>query len=205
VVTGQYAGRVAIERVGVIGSGIMGSGIAEVAAASGCEVIVRSRSQATADGMVAVLEKSLARQVEREKRTAEDAAAILARVRGTGELEELEGCDLVIESVVEDLSVKKALFGELDRLVKREAILATNTSTLPVVEMAMETSRPEQVCGIHFFNPATAMRLVEVSSRSPLPMPPSPRSTSSSRRAARRPSRSRTAPASSSTRCCSRT
>ena len=162
MVTGQYAGRVAIERVGVIGSGIMGSGIAEVAAASGCEVIVRSRSQATADGMVAVLEKSLARQVEREKRTAEDAAAILARVRGTGELEELEGCDLVIESVVEDLSVKKALFGELDRLVKREAILATNTSTLPVVEMAMETSRPEQVCGIHFFNPATAMRLVEV-------------------------------------------
>ena len=152
----------AIERVGVVGSGIMGSGIAEVAAAAGCDVVVRSRSQASADGMVAVLEKSLARQVEREKRTTEDAASILSRVRATGELEELGDCDLVIESVVEDLEVKKVLFGELDRLTRRDAILATNTSTLPVVELAMETSRPELVCGIHFFNPAAAMRLVEV-------------------------------------------
>jgi len=152
----------AIERVGVIGSGIMGSGIAEVAAASGCDVVVRSRSQATADGMIAVMEKSLARQVEREKRTEEEAKAILTRVRGTGELEELGECDLVIESVVEDLAVKKALFGELDRVMRRDAILATNTSTLPVVELAMETSRPELVCGVHFFNPAVVMKLVEV-------------------------------------------
>jgi 3-hydroxybutyryl-CoA dehydrogenase len=151
-----------IERVGVVGSGIMGVGIAEVAAASGCDVVVRSRSQATADGMLAVLEKSLARQVEREKRTSDEAAAILSRVRATGELEDLADCDLVIESVVEDLSVKKVLFQELDRLTRREAILATNTSTLPVVELAMETSRPELVCGLHFFNPAAAMRLVEV-------------------------------------------
>jgi 3-hydroxybutyryl-CoA dehydrogenase len=151
-----------IERVGVVGSGIMGVGIAEVASAAGCEVVVRSRSAATADGMLALLEKSLARQVERERRTVEEAAGILARVRTTAELEELAECDLVIESVVEDLAVKRALFSELDRLTRRDAILATNTSTLPVVELAMETSRPELVCGLHFFNPAPAMKLVEV-------------------------------------------
>jgi 3-hydroxybutyryl-CoA dehydrogenase len=152
----------AIERVGIVGSGIMGSGIAEVSAASGCDVIVRSRTQGTADGMLVILEKSLAKQVEREKRTPEEAAAILAKVTSTSEIEALHDCDLVIESVVEDLGVKKALFHELDRLVNREAILATNTSTLPVVELAMETSRPELVCGVHFFNPAPAMKLVEV-------------------------------------------
>jgi 3-hydroxybutyryl-CoA dehydrogenase len=151
-----------IERVGVVGSGIMGVGIAEVAAAAGCEVVVRSRSRSTADGLSGALEQSLSRQVERERRTSEEAAGILARVRATGALEDLAGCDLVIESVVEDLAVKKALFSELDRLTPREAILATNTSTLPVVELAMATSRPELVCGLHFFNPAPAMRLVEV-------------------------------------------
>jgi 3-hydroxybutyryl-CoA dehydrogenase len=151
-----------IRRVGIVGSGIMGSGIAEVSAASGCDVIVRSRTQGTADGMLVILEKSLARQVEREKRTPDEAAAILSKVTGTSEIEALHDCDLVIESVVEDLGIKKALFHELDRLVNREAILATNTSTLPVVELAMETSRPELVCGVHFFNPAPAMKLVEV-------------------------------------------
>lgn len=152
----------AIERVGIVGSGIMGIGIAEVAAASGCDVVVRSRSQSSADGMLALLDKTLARQVEREKRTGAEAAEIRERVAATSELEDLSECDLVIESVVEDLVVKRALFQELDRLVKREAILATNTSTLPVVELAMETSRPELVCGLHFFNPAASMRVVEV-------------------------------------------
>ena len=151
-----------IKRVGVVGSGTMGVGIAEVAAAAGCDVVVRSRSTATAEGLIAVLEKSLARQVEKEKRTESDAAEMLARVTATGELEELADCDLVIESIVEDLAAKKQLFMELDRLTRRDAILATNTSTLPVVELAMETSRPELVCGIHFFNPAPVMRLVEV-------------------------------------------
>jgi 3-hydroxybutyryl-CoA dehydrogenase len=153
---------VSIKRVGVVGSGTMGVGIAEVAAAAGCDVVVRSRSTATAEGLIAVLEKSLARQVEKEKRTESDAAEMLARVTATGELEELADCDLVIESIVEDLAAKKQLFMELDRLTRRDAILATNTSTLPVVELAMETSRPELVCGIHFFNPAPVMRLVEV-------------------------------------------
>jgi 3-hydroxybutyryl-CoA dehydrogenase len=140
----------------------MGSGIAEVAAASGHEVVLRSRSQESADAMVAGLAKSLAKQVEKGKRTEEEAGTIAARVSGTTKLADLADADLVIESVVEDLAVKKALFTELDAVCKEGAILATNTSTLPVVEMAMATARPELVCGIHFFNPAPAMALVEV-------------------------------------------
>jgi 3-hydroxybutyryl-CoA dehydrogenase len=151
-----------INKVGVIGSGIMGSGIAEVAASAGCTVILRSRSQATADGMIAGLEKSLAKQVERGKKSQEDADALRARVSATTSLKDLADCDLVIESIVEDLGTKKALFNELDGIVKSGAIIATNTSTLPVIEMAMQTSRPENVCGVHFFNPATAMSLVEI-------------------------------------------
>jgi 3-hydroxybutyryl-CoA dehydrogenase len=151
-----------ITRVGVVGSGIMGSGIAEVAAASGHEVVLRSRSQQAADSMLAGLDKSLAKQVEKGKRTAEESAAVRERVTATTHLGELVDADLVIESVVEDLAVKKDLFGELDSICKPDTILATNTSTLPVVEMAMSTGRPDQVCGIHFFNPAPAMALVEV-------------------------------------------
>lgn len=148
--------------VGVVGSGIMASGIAEVVAASGSEVLVRARSQSSLDSMLKGLDKSLARQVERGKRTEDDAAALRARVRGTTDIAELANCDLVIESVVEDLEVKLPLFRELDAAVKEGAILATNTSTLPVVDMARVTSRPDKVVGVHFFNPATAMSLVEV-------------------------------------------
>ena len=152
----------AIERVGIVGSGIMGSGIAEVAAKAGCTVVLRSRSQAGADQMVAGLNKSLDRQVSKARVEEADAAAIAERVTAVTELDELADCDLVLESIVEDLAAKQHLFAELDRICKPEAILATNTSTLPVVEMAMETRRPEQVCGIHFFNPAPAMKLVEL-------------------------------------------
>ena len=151
-----------VKRLGVVGSGIMGSGIAEVAAKAGIEVVLRSRSQTTADAMVAGLEKSLAKQVDRGKLEAADRDAILARVRAVSDLGELAECDLVLESIVEDLPAKKHLFSELDRIVREGAIIATNTSTLPVVEMAMETGRPELVCGIHFFNPAPMMPLVEV-------------------------------------------
>jgi 3-hydroxybutyryl-CoA dehydrogenase len=151
-----------ITRVGVVGSGIMGSGIAEVAAAAGHQVVLRSRSQPAAEAMLAGLEKSLAKQVEKGKRTAEEAAVVRERVTATTHLGELVDADLVLESVVEDLAVKKDLFAELDSICKPDTILATNTSTLPVVEMAMSTERPDQVCGIHFFNPAPAMALVEV-------------------------------------------
>ncbi len=151
-----------IERVGILGSGIMGSGIAEVAAKAGIEVVLRSRKQETADAMVASLQKSLAKQVERGKLEQADADAVLGRVTATDHLGALVDCDLVIESVVEDLAVKLPLFTELDSIVKDSAILATNTSTLPVVEMAMATNRPDRVCGVHFFNPAPAMSLVEI-------------------------------------------
>jgi 3-hydroxybutyryl-CoA dehydrogenase len=152
----------AIERLGIVGSGIMGSGIAEVAATAGVIVVLRSRKQESADAMLAALDKSLARQVDKGRLEAADAEAVSARVSATADLDALADCDLVVESVVEDLDVKKQLFAELDRIVKGGAILATNTSTLPVVEMAVETGRPERVVGIHFFNPAPAMALVEV-------------------------------------------
>ena len=152
----------AVKRVGIVGSGIMGTGIAEVAAASGHEVVLRSRSRSTADAMMAGLEKSLARQVEKGRRTDTERVDILGLVTATTSFEDLAAVDLVIESVVEDMAVKKHLFTELDRVCGEHAILATNTSTLPVVELAMETGRPDRVCGIHFFNPAPAMSLVEV-------------------------------------------
>ncbi|HMD47019.1 MAG TPA: 3-hydroxybutyryl-CoA dehydrogenase, partial [Acidimicrobiales bacterium] len=128
----------------------------------GYEVVLRSRSQASADAALAGLEKSLGRQVEKGKRTEAERDELLARVSVTTDLAALGPCDLVIESVVEDLAVKKHLFTELDRVCAETAILATNTSTLPVVEVAMETGRPDRVCGIHFFNPAPAMALVEI-------------------------------------------
>ena len=152
----------AIECLGIVGSGIMGSGIAEVAARAGVTVVLRSRKQETADAMLAALGKSLAKQVSRGKLDEAEADAVNGRVSATADLDALADSDMVLESVVEDLDVKKQLFGELDRLVKDGAVLATNTSTLPVVEMAIVTNRPERVCGIHFFNPAPAMSLVEV-------------------------------------------
>ena len=151
-----------IATLGIVGSGIMGSGIAEVAAKAGVDVILRSRQQASADAMVAALEKSLAKQVERGKLDETAAKEIGARVTATDDLHALHDCDLVLESVVEDLAVKKELFTRLDDIVKPEGILATNTSTLPVVELAVATERPSQVVGIHFFNPAPMMSLVEV-------------------------------------------
>ncbi|MGH9114036.1 MAG: 3-hydroxyacyl-CoA dehydrogenase family protein [Acidimicrobiales bacterium] len=152
----------AVQRLGIVGSGIMGSGIAEVAARAGVTVVLRSRKQESADAMVAALGRSLGKQVARGKIDEAEADAVNGRVSATADLEALADCDLVHESIVEDLETKKQLFVELDRIVKAGAILATNTSTLPVVEMAVETSRPDRVCGIHFFNPAPAMSLVEI-------------------------------------------
>lgn len=151
-----------IKTVGILGSGIMGSGIAEVAAKAGFDVVLRSRKQESADAMVTSLDKSLSRQVERGRLDEATKAEVLGRVSATSDLHGLADCDLVIESVVEDLDVKLELFKELDLVVKSGAILATNTSTLSVVDMAVATDRPDRVCGIHFFNPAPAMALVEI-------------------------------------------
>jgi 3-hydroxybutyryl-CoA dehydrogenase len=151
-----------VKRVGVVGSGIMGAGVAEVAAKAGFEVVVRSRAQSSADALAASIEKSLAKQVDRGTLEDVERTATLERFRVVTDLGELGDCDLVLESVIEDLTTKRHLFTELDRVCAEPAVLATNTSTLPVVDLAMETGRPDRVCGIHFFNPAPVMALVEV-------------------------------------------
>ena len=151
-----------IKSVGVIGSGIMGSGLAEVAARAGFDVVVRSRTQAGADAVLARIDGVLSKQVSRERISESDRDSVLARISVTDDLHKVGDCDLVIESVVEDMDIKRDLFSRLDEIIRSDAILATNTSTLAVVELAMATKHPERVCGIHFFNPAPMMKLVEI-------------------------------------------
>jgi 3-hydroxybutyryl-CoA dehydrogenase len=151
-----------VQLVGVCGSGIMGAGLAEVVARAGIEVIVRSRTIDGAQSMLSSIEKNLDKQVAKEKMTVDQRNEVLSHIRITDSLNDLASCDLVIESIVEELAPKQALFKELDAIVKPDAILATNTSTLAVVKMAEATNRPDKVCGIHFFNPAVLMPLVEV-------------------------------------------
>lgn len=151
-----------VHEVGIVGSGIMGAGLAEVAARAGYEVHVRSRTMEGAEDVRARISSGLDQQVAKERLTTDERDAILGRIRVTDHLGQLVNCDLVIETVVEDLAVKTTLFAELEQIVKPEGILATNTSTLPIIEMAMATQRPERVCGIHFFNPAPMMNLVEI-------------------------------------------
>ena len=140
----------------------MGSGLAEVIARAGINVVVRSRTMAGAQSMLTSVENNLAKQVAKAKITEEQRAEILSHITITDQLSALANCDLVIESIVEELTPKQELFSQLDKIVKPSAILATNTSTLPVVAMAQATNRPDKVCGIHFFNPAVMMSLVEV-------------------------------------------
>jgi 3-hydroxybutyryl-CoA dehydrogenase len=151
-----------VQLVGVCGSGIMGAGLAEVVARAGMDVIVRSRTLDGAKSMLSSIEKNLDKQVAKEKMTVDQRNEVLSHIRITDSLNDLASCDLVIESIVEELAPKQALFKELDAIVKPDAILATNTSTLAVVKMAEATNRPDKVCGIHFFNPAVLMPLVEV-------------------------------------------
>ena len=151
-----------VQLVGVCGSGIMGAGLAEVVARAGVDVIVRSRTIDGAKSMLTSIEKNLDKQVAKEKMTVDQRNEVLSHIRITDSLNDLASCDLVIESIVEELAPKQALFKELDAIVKPDAILATNTSTLAVVKLAEATNRPDKVCGIHFFNPAVLMPLVEV-------------------------------------------
>jgi 3-hydroxybutyryl-CoA dehydrogenase len=151
-----------LTRVGIVGSGQMGGGIAEVAARAGFDVVLRARARDSAVATVGGIDKSLAKQVAKGKLEDDERQAVLARITPTDDLGDLVDCGLVIESVVEDLGVKKPLFAELDAVCKPEAIIATNTSTLSVIELAVQTKRPDRVCGIHFFNPATVMTLVEI-------------------------------------------
>jgi 3-hydroxybutyryl-CoA dehydrogenase len=152
-----------ITRVGVAGCGLMGSGIAEVCARAGLDVVVREVDAAAAEAGLARIEASLARAVRAGKLTAEDRDAALARITLTTRLEDLADRELVIEAATENPAVKAALFAELDQAAERpDVILATNTSSIPIIQVAQATTRPAQVVGLHFFNPVPVQRLVEV-------------------------------------------
>ncbi|MEU9351091.1 3-hydroxybutyryl-CoA dehydrogenase [Streptomyces griseoloalbus] len=151
-----------VRSVGVAGSGTMASGIAEVFAKAGYEVVLAARSEEKAQAAAARIGKSLARSVDKGRMTAEAAARALERVRPTGTYDDFADVDLAVEAVAEDLEVKRQLFATLDKVCKPGAVLATTTSSLPVVACARATSRPQDVIGMHFFNPAPAMKLVEV-------------------------------------------
>jgi 3-hydroxyacyl-CoA dehydrogenase len=159
-----------VKRVGVVGCGLMGHGIAQVAAQGGCEVVIAETEQGFLDKGLARIEKSLqklgAKQVEKGKLDAEQAEKFVAetrgRIRGTLDKADLADCDLVVEAIVENLDVKKALFAELGKICKPETILASNTSSFPIGEMAAASGRPNRFVGLHFFNPVQLMRLVEV-------------------------------------------
>ncbi|HZA19376.1 MAG TPA: 3-hydroxybutyryl-CoA dehydrogenase [Actinomycetota bacterium] len=148
--------------VAVVGTGQMASGIAEVAAKAGHEVVLRGRSEAAIKKAKGSVAKSLERAVSKDKLTASDADAILDRITTTLDYGDMTDADLVVEAVAEDLEVKTRVFRELDEATKPEAILATTTSSLPVIDMAAATNRPDRVLGLHFFNPAPVMKLVEV-------------------------------------------
>jgi 3-hydroxybutyryl-CoA dehydrogenase len=151
-----------IEQVGVLGAGLMGHGIAQVAAQTGYEVVLREvDDQALAKG-IAKIEKQLARAVEKGKSSQEEADAVRGRISGTTDYGELAGCDLVIEAITEDLALKLEMWKQVDAIVKPEAVFATNTSSLAVIDQAASTSRPAQFVGLHYFNPAQVMKLVEV-------------------------------------------
>jgi 3-hydroxybutyryl-CoA dehydrogenase len=151
-----------IKKVGVLGAGLMGHGIAQVAAQSGYDVVLREVDDATLAKGLGKIEKQLQRAVDREKLTTEQSVEIRGRIQGTTSYDDLADSDLVIEAITENLALKLEMWKELDAIVKPEAIFATNTSSLAVIDQAASTSRPGQFVGLHFFNPAQVMKLVEV-------------------------------------------
>jgi 3-hydroxybutyryl-CoA dehydrogenase len=152
----------AIEKVGVLGAGLMGHGIAQVAATAGYEVVLREVDDATLAKGIGKIEKQLARAVEKGKSSQEDADAVRGRIHGTTAYGDLADCDLVIEAITENLGLKLEMWKEVDRIVKADAVFATNTSSLSVIDQAASTGRPGQFVGLHYFNPAQVMKLVEV-------------------------------------------
>jgi 3-hydroxybutyryl-CoA dehydrogenase len=151
-----------IQKVGVVGCGLMGSGIAQTCAQAGLEVVVREVNEELLDKGLKSIEKNLQRLVEKGSLTEVERDHTRSRLRGTTRLNELRDADLIIEAITEQLSAKKELFGELDRLCPKTTIFASNTSSLSITEMAFSTQRPERFVGLHFFNPVPVMKLVEV-------------------------------------------
>jgi 3-hydroxybutyryl-CoA dehydrogenase len=151
-----------MKRIGVIGTGTMGCGIALIASQKRCDVVFQNRKQASVDRGLVQIKKSLDRLVSRDKLTQHQAEGVIERIHGTTALEELKGCDIVLESAPEDFELKTELFRKLDGIVSDDCIIATNTSSLSVTRLASSVNRPGHFVGMHFFNPVPAMRLVEV-------------------------------------------
>jgi 3-hydroxybutyryl-CoA dehydrogenase len=151
-----------IKKVGVLGCGLMGHGIAQVTAAAGYDVVVVEAGEAPLAKGIGKIEKQLARAVEKGRSTQEEADAVRGRIQTSLAYADLADCDLVLEAITENLALKLEMWKEVDTIVKPEAIFATNTSSLAVIDQAAVTSRPEQFVGLHYFNPAQVMKLVEV-------------------------------------------
>jgi 3-hydroxybutyryl-CoA dehydrogenase len=152
----------AINKIGIVGAGLMGSGIAQVSAVAGHETVVREVSQEFLDKGLSKIDGFLSKTLEKGKISSEQKDAALKNLTGTTSLADLYNCDLIIEAVTEDIGVKKELFGELDKNCPDSTIFASNTSSLTVAEMAAATNRPDRFVGLHFFNPVPIMKLVEV-------------------------------------------
>jgi 3-hydroxybutyryl-CoA dehydrogenase len=151
-----------IKKVGVVGAGIMGGGIAQVSAQAGFEVVVSEINAELLNKGLAGINSILTKSVEKGRMSQEDKDATIARIKGTTDMKDFASCDMVIEAVPENMDLKKKVFAELDKICPKHAILATNTSCLSVIDMAIATNRQTQVLGMHFFNPVPVMRLLEL-------------------------------------------
>jgi len=151
-----------IKKLGVVGAGTMGNGIALMAAQIGCDVIMRDIEDSFVERGIQNIDKFLTKSVEKGKIKADEKVAIVGRIKGTTEMSDLKDVDFVIEAVIEDLDLKKKVFKELDELCRPEIVIASNTSSMSITEIAAATKRPDKICGMHFFNPAPIMRLVEI-------------------------------------------
>jgi len=151
-----------IKKIGVVGAGIMGRGIAQVASQTGCDVVMRDIEMRFVEGGIKKIDSFLSKSVEKGKIDTKEKDAIMGRIKGTLDMADLKDVDFVVEAVIEDLELKKGVFKELDELCRPDVVLATNTSSMSITEIGASTKRPDKVCGMHFFNPAPLMRLVEV-------------------------------------------
>ena len=151
-----------MKKIGVLGTGTMGAGIIQILAQNGYEVVMRARRETSVERGLATVEKNLDKMIKKEKITEDDKKEIMSRIHGSTDINIIKDADLIIEAATEDMEAKKALFAELDQMVKPEAIIATNTSSLSITEIAAATGRPDKVIGMHFFNPVPAMKLVEI-------------------------------------------
>ncbi len=151
-----------IKKIGVIGAGTMGNGIAQVASQAGYEVVMRDIEEGFVKKGLGAITKNLQRSVDKERITEQQKEEILSRIKGTTDMGEMKNVDLIIEAIIENAELKKKVFKELDNLCPKDAIFATNTSSISITELAAATTRPEKFIGMHFMNPVPVMKLVEV-------------------------------------------